>query len=250
MCNTHQQNPQQNQPWQGVYPDLSVLNELFSPQAAVNSETTFSSPWIAFLRSLGLHMNNPPLRQLLGQRGKTVKPFLEQTLLPVKVRVTTNHLRVLHSLPHNPMVTPADTPVAPPTSPSCSRQSPPASSTSPQSPPGPPSPSSASWPSSASSPASPASSSSPPSMWCWPPPCSAFPCPPCWPATSSTPPSPSSTPSVSSSSCFPAFTGCMSAANHWLIQRTGEFASLGPTQLGLNTETITIEFFLHSIEPL
>merc|ERR1712130_708030 len=83
------------------------------------------------------------------------KPFLEQTLQPgVRVRVTTNHLRVLHSLPHNPMVTPADTPVAPPTSPNCSRQSPPASSTSPQLPPGPPSPSSASWPSSASSPAS------------------------------------------------------------------------------------------------
>merc|ERR1711963_1095472 len=53
MCNIHQQNPQQNQPWHGVYPDLSALNELFSPQAAVNSET-FSSPWIAFLSSLGL----------------------------------------------------------------------------------------------------------------------------------------------------------------------------------------------------
>merc|ERR1711963_123248 len=53
MCNTHQQNPQQNQPLQAVYPDLSDLNELFSPQAAVNSETS-SSPWIAFLSSLGL----------------------------------------------------------------------------------------------------------------------------------------------------------------------------------------------------
>merc|ERR1712226_1761036 len=91
MCNTHQQNPQQNQPWQGVYPDLSALNELFSPQAAVNSETSSSSPWIAFLSSLGL-----------------------QPIPGVRVRVTTNHLRVLHSLPHNPMVTPADTPVAPP----------------------------------------------------------------------------------------------------------------------------------------
>merc|ERR1711944_202432 len=156
MCNTHQQNPQQNQSWQGVYPDLSALNELFSPQATVNSETSSSYPWIAFLSSLGLqHRNNPPLRQLLEQRGKTVKPFLEQTLQPgAKVRVTTNLLR---GLPHNPMVTPADTPVAPPTSPNCSRQSPPASSTSPQLPPGPPSRSSASWPSSASSPASPAS---------------------------------------------------------------------------------------------
>merc|ERR1712154_691639 len=53
MCNTRQENPQQNQPWQGAYPDLSALNELFSPQAAVNSEQP-SSPWIAFLSSLGL----------------------------------------------------------------------------------------------------------------------------------------------------------------------------------------------------
>merc|ERR1712198_448439 len=53
MCNTRQQEPQQNQPWQGAYPDLSALNELFSPQAAVNSEQQ-PSPWIAFLNSLGL----------------------------------------------------------------------------------------------------------------------------------------------------------------------------------------------------
>merc|ERR1712130_758320 len=45
--------PQQTQPWQGAYPDLSALNELFSPQAAVNSEQQ-PSPWIAFLNSLGL----------------------------------------------------------------------------------------------------------------------------------------------------------------------------------------------------
>merc|ERR1712226_1245129 len=63
MCNTHQQNPQQNQPWQGVYPDLSALNELFSPQATVNSETTFSSPWIAFLSSLGLQPIPGPQQQ-------------------------------------------------------------------------------------------------------------------------------------------------------------------------------------------
>merc|ERR1712198_144977 len=53
MCNTRQQEPQQNQSWQGAYPDLSALNELFSPQAAVNSEQQ-PSPWIAFLNSLGL----------------------------------------------------------------------------------------------------------------------------------------------------------------------------------------------------
>merc|ERR1711874_831728 len=83
------------------------------------------------------------------------------------------------SLPNNPMVTPVDTPVVPHTSPSCSRQSPPASSTSPQSPPGPPSPSSASWPSSASSP----------------------------------PPSPSSTLSAPSPSSCPTSTGCTCEVN-------------------------------------
>merc|ERR1712130_942201 len=63
MCNTHQQNPQQNQPWQGVYPDLSALNELFLPQATVNSETSSSSPWIAFLSSLGLQPIPGPQQQ-------------------------------------------------------------------------------------------------------------------------------------------------------------------------------------------
>merc|ERR1712228_78120 len=52
MCNTRQENQQQNHPWQGVYPDLSSLNELFSAPAAVNPEQP--SPWIAFLASLGL----------------------------------------------------------------------------------------------------------------------------------------------------------------------------------------------------
>merc|ERR1711994_1180018 len=52
MCNTRQENPQQNHPWQGVYPDLSSLNELFSAPAAVNPEQP--SPLIAFLASLGL----------------------------------------------------------------------------------------------------------------------------------------------------------------------------------------------------
>merc|ERR1719295_1750297 len=115
------------------------------------------------------------------------KPLLEQTLQPgVRARVTTS---LLQGLPNNPMVTPVDTPVVPHTSPSCSKQSPPVSSISPQSPPGPPSPSSASWPSSASSPASPASSSSRPSMWCWPPLSSVSPCPPCcWPPLSSVSP--------------------------------------------------------------
>merc|ERR1712018_702556 len=41
----------------------SALNELFSPQAAVNSETPSSSPWIAFLSSLGLQPIPGPQQQ-------------------------------------------------------------------------------------------------------------------------------------------------------------------------------------------
>merc|ERR1711951_265266 len=67
MCNTRQQDPQQTQPWQGAYPDLSALNELFSPQAAVNSEQQ-PSPWIAFLNSLGLHP--PPASQPAQQQAQ------------------------------------------------------------------------------------------------------------------------------------------------------------------------------------
>merc|ERR1712198_68162 len=68
MCNTRQQEPQQTQPWQGAYPDLSALNELFSPQAAVNSEQQ-PSPWIAFLNSLGLQPipASQPAQQQDGQ---------------------------------------------------------------------------------------------------------------------------------------------------------------------------------------
>merc|ERR1719391_1422299 len=196
-------------------------------------------------------MINPLPHQLMRRNSKTAKLLLEQTLQPgPRARVTTSLLRGLLSLPNNPMVTPVDTPVVPHTSPSCSRQSPPVSSTSPQSPPGPPPPSSASWPSSASSPASPASSSSRPSMWCWPPLSSASPCPPCWPATSSTPSSPSSTPSALSSFSCPACTGCTCEASLWPTPQTGAFAS--PTLLGTNIRTTTttaIEFILKCIEP-
>merc|ERR1711994_99238 len=71
MCNTRQDNPQQNHPWQGAYPDLSSLNELFSPQAAVNPEQP--NPWIPWVcnpsqelnRKLDQHKINPLLRRLL-----------------------------------------------------------------------------------------------------------------------------------------------------------------------------------------
>merc|ERR1712007_207215 len=53
MCNPQQQNPPLNAAWQGVYPDLSALNELFSTQATAASPGQ-TSPWIGFLASLGL----------------------------------------------------------------------------------------------------------------------------------------------------------------------------------------------------
>merc|ERR1711994_120734 len=45
--------PPQNAAWQGVYPDLSALNELFSTQATT-ARPGQPSPWIGFPASLGL----------------------------------------------------------------------------------------------------------------------------------------------------------------------------------------------------
>merc|ERR1712004_607582 len=117
-----------------------------------------------------LNRNNLLPHQHLRLRDKRVTPMPEQTLL-LGVSLDTNNL-LEH--PNNLTNTPAATPAVLPTSPSSSRRSPTACSTSPRSPPGPPSPSSA---------------SSPPSTWCSPPLSSACPCPPCSQATCSTPPS-------------------------------------------------------------
>merc|ERR1712088_1065851 len=54
MCNPQQQSPPQNAAWQGVYPDLSALNELFSTQQATAASPGQPSPWLGFLASLGL----------------------------------------------------------------------------------------------------------------------------------------------------------------------------------------------------
>merc|ERR1712107_693651 len=55
LCNPQQQSPPQNAAWQGVYPDLSALNELFSTQQATSAANAGQpSPWINFLASLGL----------------------------------------------------------------------------------------------------------------------------------------------------------------------------------------------------
>merc|ERR1712047_195760 len=54
MCNPQQQSPPQSAAWQGVYPDLSALNELFSTQQATAANAGQPSTWINFLASLGL----------------------------------------------------------------------------------------------------------------------------------------------------------------------------------------------------
>merc|ERR1712107_910706 len=54
MCATHNNRALLNTAWQGVYPDLSALNELFSTQQATAANAGQPSPWIGFLASLGL----------------------------------------------------------------------------------------------------------------------------------------------------------------------------------------------------
>ena len=63
MCHPSQSSPNPNQAWQGVYPDLSAFNDLFSPPAAQPSPQP--SPWISFLGSLGLQ----PIPQEQQQHG-------------------------------------------------------------------------------------------------------------------------------------------------------------------------------------
>merc|ERR1712198_84477 len=71
MCHPGQSSPNQNQAWQGVYPDLSAFNDLFSQAPPRNPQ---SSPWIAFLGSLGLQ----PIPQDQQQQG----PAQEQPSAP------------------------------------------------------------------------------------------------------------------------------------------------------------------------
>merc|ERR1712198_68396 len=71
MCHPSQSSPNPNQAWQSVYPDLSAFNDLFSPAPQPNPQ---SSPWIAFLCSLGLQ----PIPQDQQQQG----PAQEQPSAP------------------------------------------------------------------------------------------------------------------------------------------------------------------------
>merc|ERR1712083_742562 len=187
MCNTRQENQQQNHPWQGAYPDLSSLNELFSPQAAVNPEQ--SSPWIAFLASLGLQ----PIPGAQQEAG----PAQDQPSAPPAPQ--THDDQAFAGVNQ-------------------SRQQP-----SPGSPPHPTGHSCG--------------------YSCGAPHISQL-----LQAITSRLIHFSSVATHASFTffCILAFTGCMSAANHWQIPQVGEFASLGTTQLGLNTETTIIEFLLDS----
>merc|ERR1712211_19033 len=79
MCNPQQQSPPQNTGWQGVYPDLSALNELFSTQQATSAANAGQpSPWIGFLASLGLQ----PIPGGQNQQQQQARPELEPPAPP------------------------------------------------------------------------------------------------------------------------------------------------------------------------
>merc|ERR1712014_78938 len=80
MCNPQQQSPPQNTGWQGVYPDLSALNELFSTQQATAANAGQPSPWINFLASLGLQPI--PGGHTPQQQQQQARPEQEQPSAP------------------------------------------------------------------------------------------------------------------------------------------------------------------------
>merc|ERR1712211_20145 len=79
MCNPQQQDPPQNAAWQGAYPDLSALNQLFSTQPATAADAGQPSPWINFLASLGLQPI--PVVQT-PQQQQQARPEQEQPSAP------------------------------------------------------------------------------------------------------------------------------------------------------------------------
>merc|ERR1711879_779575 len=79
MCNPQQQSPPQHAAWQGVYPDLSALNELFSTQQATAASPGQPSPWINFLASLGLQPISGGQNQ---QQQQQARPEQEQPSAP------------------------------------------------------------------------------------------------------------------------------------------------------------------------
>merc|ERR1712107_783635 len=91
MCNPQQQNPPQNAAWQGVYPDLSALNQLFSTQQAL--QRMQDSP-LRGLTSWLLLACSPSQEARL--RSNSNKPDLSRNnLLPhqhLRLRDTGSHL--------------------------------------------------------------------------------------------------------------------------------------------------------------
>merc|ERR1712158_281575 len=79
MCNPQQQSPPQNAAWQGVYPDLSALNELFSTHQPTAASPGQPSPWINFLASLGLQ---PIPGEHTPQQQQQARPEQEQPSVP------------------------------------------------------------------------------------------------------------------------------------------------------------------------
>merc|ERR1712079_157120 len=77
MCHPSQTNPNPNQAWQGVYPDLSAFNDLFSPQAAPQPNPQ-PSPWISFLGFLGLQPIPQEQEQGSAQEQPSAPPAPEQ----------------------------------------------------------------------------------------------------------------------------------------------------------------------------
>merc|ERR1712107_913740 len=71
--------PSQNTGWQGVYPDLSALSELFSTQQATSAANAGQpSPWIGFLASLGLQ----PIPVGQNQQQQQARPEQEPSAPP------------------------------------------------------------------------------------------------------------------------------------------------------------------------
>merc|ERR1711953_170702 len=79
MCHPSQTSPNPNQAWQGVYPDLSAFNDLFSAQAAPQPNPQ-PSPWISFLGFLGLQPipQEQQQQQGSGQEQPSAPPAPEQ----------------------------------------------------------------------------------------------------------------------------------------------------------------------------
>merc|ERR1712107_927161 len=240
MCNAQQQSPPQNTAWQGVYPDLSALNELFSTQQATAANAGQPSPWIGFLASLGLQPisggQTPQQQQARPEQEPSAPPAPEPERHEGQAYAGTNSAAWCQPQ-HQP-------------SPGASQQ-----------------PRGHSCGYSCGAPHisqllqtitnrllhfSSVATRASVTFFCLiaflsslpgfliqsalyvvlPPLFSASPCPPCLQATCSTPPSPSSILSAPSSSSCPACTSSMCEASPWEILLAGVSVSLGPTQLG------------------